>query len=556
MAREIKIPIALDAGAVEKSVRNDLIDPLDDAGDAFKKLEKAAKNADLDTEIDKAAKATSDYEDEIDDARKALKELGYGAKKVGSESREGMGEAGKYTGEFRDEAMQNFSEVTSSFSGDMASAVDGIQGTLGGLASGIGGPLGIALGGAAIGVGAIAQGFIQAKEKAEELREKTAEIAAEAVREGVNVDEFLTAADQVADRIEELETLKSEDFKWFWEEDVSQLEDWAGALNTLGRDTSEIGKVLSSTTKELKNYRDATDKAREAAREQAREARGKYGDTSRQAGEIQKQVDAYNELVDTLDNEISVREQSAESAKLMKDAGMDAALAAIDAAELQAEANDLYAETAEEAQASVVDAYDNMRDAANAFATDEDGALDINRWLEYVTQHQEAVANYEANLQQMKLTPEQWANLMEMPEDSRMQWVNQFVAMPENARQPFADALNDVAGSAADQAAVSFDSSFNPKAEATVKVTTDTEPPKKKLGELVGERTAKITAKTSGDVAAKSVLDKVAAARTAIITASASTSQADRDLAYWRSQQSYRPIYVDVVARPGKPQIV
>lgn len=90
---------------------------------------------------------------------------------VGRNLREGTedGAAGasETVGEFKDEAVANFAETASSFSGDMGSAVDLVQGTLGGLAGSIPGGLGMALGGLAIAGGA----FAAAWQKAAELTE-------------------------------------------------------------------------------------------------------------------------------------------------------------------------------------------------------------------------------------------------------------------------------------------------------------------------------------------------------------------------------------------------
>lgn len=80
----------------------------------------------------------------------------------------GFREAGASTGAFKDEAVQNFSEVASSFSGDITEMADGVQGLTGGLASaltpGIGIPIAI-LGAAA---GAFLQSWIDSSEESKE----------------------------------------------------------------------------------------------------------------------------------------------------------------------------------------------------------------------------------------------------------------------------------------------------------------------------------------------------------------------------------------------------
>lgn len=163
-----------------------------DAARALRDLERLADEAkDLDrTRTDMEILAdTEDAHRRLTEAADELKALDgdkatvtVDVDQVGAEK--GLGRAGELTGEFRDEAMQNFSEVTSSFAGDMQSIGDLAQGTLGGLASGIGGPLGIALGAAAVGVGVLINKLSTAAEEAEALVTETAELANQIVEAG------------------------------------------------------------------------------------------------------------------------------------------------------------------------------------------------------------------------------------------------------------------------------------------------------------------------------------------------------------------------------------
>lgn len=94
------------------------------------------------------------------DASKAAKDFEDDAERAGDR-------ASETTDEFKDEARSNFSEVASSFSGDMTSAVDLVQGTLGGLAGSIPGGIGLAMGGLAIAGGAFAAKWQEAAERTE-----------------------------------------------------------------------------------------------------------------------------------------------------------------------------------------------------------------------------------------------------------------------------------------------------------------------------------------------------------------------------------------------------
>jgi hypothetical protein len=91
-------------------------------------------------------------EDELKDVQKQSDKTAKAVNKVGDD---GFSKAGHASGEFKQEALANFSEVTSSFDGSMSSIQDLAQGTLGGLAaSGLPG-VGLAAGLAATAVGLI-----------------------------------------------------------------------------------------------------------------------------------------------------------------------------------------------------------------------------------------------------------------------------------------------------------------------------------------------------------------------------------------------------------------
>lgn len=117
---------------------------------------------DVAREGDKAGdKLERSFRDMVQDAGKAEKAI----KDVGDK---GFAEMGDNVRGFKDEAVQNFSEVASSFSGDITQMADGVQGLAGGLASaltpGIGIPVAI-LGAAA---GAFLQSWISASEDSKE----------------------------------------------------------------------------------------------------------------------------------------------------------------------------------------------------------------------------------------------------------------------------------------------------------------------------------------------------------------------------------------------------
>jgi len=106
------------------------------------------------------------FSEDFEKVRKDAKRTG---DTVDTETRSGTRRAGEATGEFKQEALSNLSEVTSSFSGDMTQAVDGVQGLLGGLAGSAIPGVSAAAGVAAIGFGA-AFGAMRAEAEATKER--------------------------------------------------------------------------------------------------------------------------------------------------------------------------------------------------------------------------------------------------------------------------------------------------------------------------------------------------------------------------------------------------
>lgn len=110
----------------------------------------------------------------------------------------GFRKAGTASTEFKSEALQNFSEVTSSFDGSMQSIGDLAQGTLGGIASSIPG-IGLLGGAAAVGVGLITAELVNQNEQAEFLRERLSNAYLEAAQAGRDYIDAAQAVQEAQD---------------------------------------------------------------------------------------------------------------------------------------------------------------------------------------------------------------------------------------------------------------------------------------------------------------------------------------------------------------------
>lgn len=162
-------------------------------GDAAKESETAAERMER------------QFRDSLDTVRKKADDAGDSMRKgLGDNVKDGTRRGQQAVGEFKDEAKQNFSEVASSFSGDMDSAVDLVQGTLGGLAGSIPG-VGLALGGLGAVAGTV---YTQWKDRTEQIKEAFSNMYSDMKASGEDflsegfiqseVDKIITGADGAA----------------------------------------------------------------------------------------------------------------------------------------------------------------------------------------------------------------------------------------------------------------------------------------------------------------------------------------------------------------------
>src|SRR6476469_2247071 len=134
-----KNDLELDVNTQAIKAARDRIDDLRDDIARMKAIDIEAdtKSAEQDiAKLKRSIKALSDDTKTIDIGG----ESGGGFHKLAADADEGIGHASERVGEFKDEARQNFGEITSSFSGSMDSITDLVQGTLGGLAGSMAGP--------------------------------------------------------------------------------------------------------------------------------------------------------------------------------------------------------------------------------------------------------------------------------------------------------------------------------------------------------------------------------------------------------------------------------
>lgn len=277
-------------GDTGKDAGRDIESGLKDADRALERVGDAVKDAGNDLEAGlkdaqkQTGKTTAEYKEMAERIRAETA-------KIKASSKEAFDGAGSSTGEFKDEALSNFSEVTSSFTGDMQSVTDLAQGTFGGLAS-IGGPAALAFGGIAVAVGLIGSALTAASEESEEFQQKIRDLAQ------TKLDDILSDFGDSGDKLSQ--GLR----KW-----ASDADSYGGSLTDLRKDAKDAklsfgdlaDAIATDNIPKMRQLRKATEDQIDTLRRQAASlsdgtAKGRIAaDTAREhadaAARVKKQLD-------------------------------------------------------------------------------------------------------------------------------------------------------------------------------------------------------------------------------------------------------------------------
>lgn len=200
---------------------------------------------------DLARTAGRTADDVGDDYRKGYRQAEDSADRFRRAADDASDEAGRATAEFKDEARQNFSEVASSFTGEMDSAVDLVQGTLGGLAGSLGGPAGLAAGVLAGIGGAMYRSIVENAELSEERIQQMYEDMAESGLDYASQEFVIEQLRQIYARADEA-VIKWEDLQRAAEATGLSQETVARAFAGDAEAAAEFNLRLTERTREQK----------------------------------------------------------------------------------------------------------------------------------------------------------------------------------------------------------------------------------------------------------------------------------------------------------------
>lgn len=209
MAGRITIDVGLNTRDVAKGAK--------DGERALENLEDAVRDAGSG-----GAKGLEKLEDELKDVQRQSERTDRSLDDMGGTSNRSFDQASENVRNFKSEAVQNLSEVASSWEGDLQGMADGVQGLTGGLASALTPGIGIPV--AVLGAAAAAF-FANWQQAAEDSEQRISDMYAAFIESGTS----FVSEDQIAKAIREIQ------------DDTAK---WADAQQRVKDTGTDIGTVL------------------------------------------------------------------------------------------------------------------------------------------------------------------------------------------------------------------------------------------------------------------------------------------------------------------------
>ncbi|TQJ31946.1 hypothetical protein [Microbacterium sp. SLBN-146] len=292
----LSVDINANARGAQSQVK-DLGKALEGVSDALDDLA-----AEADTSGGRVERSFREMTKDAESAEKANERLAKSGKKVGDDAGSGFRKAGDASSEFKDEALSNLSEVTSSFDGSMESVGDLVQGTLGGVSANLG-LIGLAAAPAAAAVGVITDTFVKAKEASDEARDSAYEYGITVAESGKYADAAarigeLTGSVEELRKIQEIATVSG----WRQKDVLTALATGDGmpALTAAFNEGANTTTVTVGRLQELQGTLDGTALGFSLSKDAARLNANALYDLATTAGEATGEVDDLGNAIVTM----------------------------------------------------------------------------------------------------------------------------------------------------------------------------------------------------------------------------------------------------------------
>lgn len=409
-----------------------------------KDMEQALEN--VSDELDDVAKSgENDLEklsDKLKEAKRATDALKDSGENVGKGVKKGAVEAEQATTVYKKEAISNISEVSSSFTGSWESAVDAVQGTLGGVVQDLSG-IGLIAGAAgAVGVGLIGQALIKIEEKAKEAEMRVQELG----------DAFIATRDSSTPLETVIENLKK--ISKNSDDSRAKFKDLREEAKKIGIEAEGLALAYAGAEKPLKQQL-AILQSLEAQTKNNIQAQ-KNGDknfdlaASQKLAAIQRQIKGLQDVQKETD---AARE--IEQIYLSTGAG-----------EMQNKV---------EAIKGINDAYDDAVGSVEDFVNKETGVLDVAAYIKSMEEREVALRNYQTSLAKSGLTDEQKTALNAMGIEASVAWMKGFESATPEQKESMKRFLTESAKESSGVAKTEIDNAFKSPIEQKLEVGIPTD---------------------------------------------------------------------------------
>ncbi|OII04315.1 hypothetical protein [Curtobacterium sp. MCBA15_008] len=376
----IRIPIGANASEAIREAKKagnaieSIGDSLDDlARDSSRQSREAGNDLakGIDQGTDKAEKSVQDLErtfkQSVKDMARADGGGGLGTN-ISRDMKKGTREAGESVSTFKDEAKANLSEVASSFSGDIQSSVDLVQGTLGGVVADLG-PIGLAAGAAsAVGVGLIGAAITNAQADAEQFQAQVSDLATDLIETGRVGSASLG---YIADELKEMATVT--------DGSVTSLKDLRNAADRSGTSYKDLATAAAGHTDEIDKQIDAIVKQK---------------NEWQQSGQAILEGD--DALGSSANNRTKALDQTLGYLRDAKKAAKEAAAEQKNYADAGGIALQANAEAVESYGESLASAFQEAGDAQQGFT--DDGVFNLDRYIQKTSETVAQIENYSQNM--------------------------------------------------------------------------------------------------------------------------------------------------------------
>lgn len=541
MAKVIEIGIASEGEAYRRGIESDVIKPTEDAEKSLKEFAKQGDKAG--DEIEQAMRTA---QKESDRARSDIEKLGdeivqasRKSRAMGGDTKHGMGEASNAVEEFSDEARQNLSETVSSFRGDVEDIPQIMQDILGGVSSNLG-VAGMALGaGGAAAIGMFVAGLQEAAEKAEELRQKSNELALEIVEAGGSLDRV-----EMSDRLKEwaLELRDNKEWWEIWQESaITNLDAVDNALKYTSRSGQQLFDAMSG--QDPRAALDLLEEFEQRSKDLAKELRNVSSiETGYQDREnaLKAEIKALDDVSEAIREQQELQGMSADTAReLLKYTEAQAAADEAAAAATQRRTD---------AVNSLQGELDESVASYNEFIDAETGAVDPAAYIAAMQARMDATTNFNTNLEQLAANTGLSFEAQQAILDQGVEFAPMLASIMAGGSEMQAQYAAQM------EAMVSGGQAILDGTEPTVTVTAtaDAQDAERQLAATAEERTAPVKAEANTAPAEKALDAAAAKPRTATIAATVDLSAAEAALTRFINRQRVTTVTVEARTREGQ----